>query len=98
MEYYDEFGGLTQYFDTFGSLFTYKTMQLYTYFIAIPPAKRKEILSFLQSQGVELHEKVGRITKGNFLAHEKPSDFAGIWTKDERTADNIRAKAWQRKK
>lgn len=73
-------------------------MQLYTYFMSIPPAKRKEIINFLQSQGVELREKIGRVTKGNFLANEKPSDFAGIWTKDERTAENISAKAWQRKK
>lgn len=73
-------------------------MNLYTYFISIPPKKHKEILSFLESQGIELHEKIGRVTKGNFLTNEKPSEFAGIWTNDERTAENIRAKAWQRKK
>ena len=36
------------------------------------------------------------LTKGQYKASEKPSDFAGIWKNDENrlTADEIRKQAW----
>lgn len=40
-----------------------------------------------------------RMTKGEFSAGEKPSDFAGIWRGRKKIdAKKLRQKAWQRKK
>jgi hypothetical protein len=37
--------------------------------------------------------------KGSYLSHEKPSDFAGIWKNRKKIdANQLRKKAWQRKK
>jgi nitrate reductase assembly molybdenum cofactor insertion protein NarJ len=39
------------------------------------------------------------ITKGNYTATEKPSDFAGIWNNRRKVdARKLRKRAWQRKK
>jgi hypothetical protein len=39
------------------------------------------------------------ITKGNYTASEKPSDFAGIWNKRAKKTDaqKMCKKAWERK-
>ncbi len=39
------------------------------------------------------------VTSGTFTPLEKPSDFAGIWSKRKKLdAKKLRRKAWQRKK
>lgn len=44
-------------------------------------------------------EKPVFLTKGIFKKNEKPSDFAGIWSKKKKVdANKLRIKAWQLKK
>lgn len=71
--------------------------------INIPKAKFKKLKSFLDKQGVEITSQnkkknpdglTSAITRGNYKAGEKPSDFSGIWKDDDRDIEEMRRKAW----
>ncbi|WP_250632263.1 hypothetical protein [Rhodoflexus caldus] len=57
------------------------------------------LLAFLSTLGfVEIEQPAeNAFVAGKFKPGEKPSDFAGIWANDERTAESIREQAWARK-
>lgn len=57
------------------------------------------LLAFLSTLGfVEVEQPAeSAFVPGKFKHSEKPSDFAGVWADDERTAESIRKQAWARK-
>ncbi len=59
----------------------------------LPPAfSLEELLQVLLGSPLS-----GSFEAGSFLPDEKPSAYAGIWENDDRTAEQIREEAWQRK-